>query len=554
MHIQTYACKRQYGNPGFFALALRKHHLRLETLCIKRRESMNKVAQALLDPQAYPHPTAPEIELVETHISWVFLTGDYAYKLKKPVDLGFLNFSTLERRCHFCYEELRLNRRLCPDLYLDVLPVTEESGRIRIGGNGEPIDYVVRMVQFDRSQELDRLLRRGELTAQQIDDAAEVIAAFHASTPQAAPTSPFGRPEEAIKPMIANFDLTEKVAPSENERREIERLRKWTLGEHRRLTELLRERKADGMIRECHGDMHTGNMLIRNGKVMIFDCIEFSPRLSKIDIINDLAFLFMDLQHAGHAELAWRLLNGWLSKTGDYNGLRVLNFYCAYRAMVRAKVTSIRLAQESDEAEIAATLAEHRSYLRLALGCTERPEPLLVLTHGVSGSGKSTWAAKLAEAEGFIHIRSDVERKRLFGIGSLEKSAEQGLNIYTPEATEETYSAMLEAAKAALAGGYPVIADATFPTRDFRKPFIELAESMGFRCRILSFQASPDELRRRVRKRHDAGHDPSEADLAVLEAQLQKIKPFDNNEKALCIDIDTEDNISVETILQEVRQ
>ncbi|HHE32435.1 MAG TPA: hypothetical protein ENL07_07370 [Chlorobaculum parvum] len=515
---------------------------------------MNKVAQALLNSQAYSHPTVSEIELVETHISWVFLTGDYAYKLKKPVNLGFLDFSTLERRKHFCYEELRLNRRLCPDLYLDVLPVTEESGRIRIGGNGEALDYVVRMVQFNRSLELDRLLRRGELTGQQIDNAAEVIAAFHTSIPQADPASPFGKPEEAIKPMIANFDLTEKVAPSENERRDIERLRHWTLGEHRRLTELLRERKADGMIRECHGDMHTGNMLIRNGKVMIFDCIEFSPRLSKIDIINDLAFLFMDLQHAGHAELAWRLLNGWLSKTGDYDGLRVLNFYCAYRAMVRAKVTSIRLAQESDKAEIAATLNEHQSYLHLALGYTERPKPLLVLTHGVSGSGKSTISAKLAEAGGFIHIRSDVERKRLFGIGSLEKSTEQGLNIYTPEATEETYSAMLEAAKAALAGGYPVIADATFPTRDFRKPFIELAKSMGGQCRILHFHASPDELRRRVRERNASGGDPSEADLSVLEAQMQKIEPFEDNEKALCIDIDTEGNISVETILQEVRQ
>lgn len=515
---------------------------------------MNKVAQALLNPQAYPHPAAPEIELVETHISWVFLTGEHAYKLKKPVDLGFLDFSTLELRRHFCHEELRLNRRLCPDLYLDVLPLTDEGGRIRIGGNGKPIDYVVRMVQFDRSLELDRLLRNDELTPQHIDDAACVIAEFHASIPQADPDSPFGRPEEVIKPMLANLHLTGEVARSDDERDAIERLRQWTLNEHRRLTERLWKRKTDGMIRECHGDMHTGNMLIRNGRVMIFDCIEFSPQLSKIDIINDLAFLFMDLQHAGHAELAWRLLNGWLSKTGDYDGLRVLNFYCTYRAMVRAKVTSIRLAQETNEAEKQETLDEHHSYLHLALGYTERPEPLLVLTHGVSGSGKSTISAQLAEAGGFIHIRSDVERKRLFGIGSLEKSAEQGLDIYTPDATEKTYSAMLEAAKAALAGGYPVIADATFPTRDFRKPFIELAESMGCQCRILHFHASPDELRRRVRERHASGDDPSEADLTVLEAQLQKIEPFDNNEKALCIDIDTEGDLAIESILERLER
>ncbi|MBN1929425.1 MAG: AAA family ATPase [Chlorobiaceae bacterium] len=511
---------------------------------------MNIVAQALLKPQAYPHPTAPEIELVETHISWIFLTGEFAYKLKKPVDLGFLDFSTLEKRRRFCHEELRLNRRLCPDLYLDVLPVTESAEGIRIGGDGEPLDYVVRMVQFDRNFELDRLLRNDELTAEQIDDAAEVIAAFHASVPQADPASPFGNPEEVIKPMLANFELTGKAARSESERRDIERLRGWTLDEHQRLSEVLAKRKAGGMMRECHGDMHTGNMLIRNGRVMIFDCIEFSPQLSKIDIINDLAFLFMDLQHAGHAELAWRLLNGWLSKTGDYGGLRVLNFYCAYRAMVRVKVTSIRLAQETDEAEKSATLAEHRSYLRLALGYTERPEPLLVLTHGVSGSGKSVISSRLAEAGGFIHLRSDVERKRLFGIGSLERSAGKGLDIYSPEATERTYAAMLEAAKAALSGGYPVIADATFPMKRFRDPFIELAGSMRCQCRILCFSASEDELRRRVRERHATGGDPSEADLAVLEMQMRSTEPFGENEKALCIDVNTEGEVSIESLLR----
>lgn len=510
---------------------------------------MNTIVQALLHHEAYPHPTTPVIELVETHISWVFLTGEYAYKLKKPVDLGFLDFSTLERRRHFCHEELRLNRRLSGDLYLDVLPVTKNDNKIRIGGNSEPLDYVVRMVQFDRSLELDRLLRQGKLTTEQIDDAAGVIARFHRSIPQAEPSSPFGKPEEVIKPMLANLDLTGEVARSDDERRDIAELRHWTLDEHRRLSEVLAKRKAGGMIRECHGDMHTGNMLMRNGRVMIFDCIEFSPQLSTIDIINDLAFLFMDLQHAGHPELAWRLLNGWLSETGDYSGLRVLNFYCTYRAMVRAKVTSIRLAQETDEAEKQATLAEHRSYLHLAIGYTRRTEPLLVLTHGLSGSGKSVVSAQLAEAAGFIHIRSDVERKRLFGISKLEKSAEQGLDIYTPEATEKTYEAMLEAAKAALAGGYPVIADATFTNRSRRAPFIELAEAMGLQCRIICVHASPEELRRRVRERHASGSDPSEADLTVLETQMQAIEPFAENEKALCININTEGETSIKALL-----
>ncbi|NTV66625.1 MAG: AAA family ATPase [Chlorobaculum sp.] len=514
---------------------------------------MTSVAEALRHPEAYPHPVEQEIGVVETHISWIFLTGKFAYKLKKPVNLGFLDFSTLERRKHFCEEELRLNRRLCPDLYLDVLPVTASVEEIRIGGEGEAVDYVVRMAQFDRSFELDRLLRNGELTKSQIAEAAGVIAAFHAEAQRADPASMFGSPELILKPMLANLDLTEEVARTIEERSSIEKIRHWTLAEHRRLSGVVRERKALGMVRECHGDLHTGNMVIRDGKIAIFDCIEFSHELSIIDVVSDVAFLFMDLEHSGNPELAWHLLNAWLSKSGDYGGLQVLRLYSVYRAMVRAKVTSIRLAQETGETEKTKTLAEHHSYLQLALGYIRPRKPMLLITHGVSGSGKSVIASKLADLGGFIHIRSDVERKRLFGIGSLERSAAKGLSIYTPEATQKTYAAMLDAASIALSAGFPVIVDATFPDAHRRAPFIRLANALDCRCHILCFHASREVLRERVRTRHEAGSDASEADLRVLEAQLHANIPPDGNEKALCINVNTEGEVNTEALLEALK-
>lgn len=515
---------------------------------------MHTVAEALCHPEAYPHPVNAEIEVVETHISLIFLTGEWAYKLKKPVNLGFLDFSSLEQRHHFCKEELRLNRRLCPDLYVEVLPVIRKNGTIRIGGPGAIIDYVVRMVQFDRSQELGTLLAKGILASEEINKAAKVIARFHTSVPRADPASVFGDPEVLIRPMLENLDLTEEVARSIDERYSIERLRHWTTAEQKRLTGVLRERKATGMVRECHGDMHTGNMVIRDGRIMIFDCIEFNPVLSHIDVISDIAFLFMDLTHAGRNDLAWRFLNAWLSESGDYNGLRVLRFYCVYRAMVRAKVTSIRLQQETGESEKAATLAEHRSYVDLAAGFARPQSPSLLITHGVSGSGKSVIAAQLADRGGFVHIRSDVERKRLFGFEALEKSASRGIDIYTAEATRKTYDTMLDAAVSALSGGFPVIVDATFLTRHLRAPFIRMATAMNCKCRILSFHAAHETLYERVLKRREKGLDASEAGTEVLRMQLHDDMPPDGDEKALCIDIDTEGDINIEALLEAIER
>ena len=500
---------------------------------------MTPVAEALRRPEAYPHPVDTPIRVVETHISWIFLTGRYAYKLKKPVDLGFLDFSTPERRRHCCLEELRLNRRLCTGLYLDVLPVTAERDGFRIGGEGPESDWVVRMSQFDRSFELDRLLAAGELSPERVREISRIVSDFHRTAPAADESSSFGTPDVLLVPMVENLDRTEGLLHSPEECEAIEAIRSWTVAEHRRLSPVLLERKARGFVRECHGDMHTGNMVVWEGKVTIFDCIEFNPNLSVIDVMSDAAFLFMDLQHSAYPGLAWEFMNAYLSEGGDYGGLRVLRLYCAYRAMVRAKVTAIRLMQEGDPEARRKSLDEHRSYLSLALGYVRPAPPALLLMHGVSGSGKSVLASGLAAAGGFVHLRSDVERKRLFGMSPLQGSRPSGIDIYTHGATTETYRILLEAAGHALSGQWPVIVDATFLREEQRRPFIELAERTGCRCRILSLTAPGEVLRERVRSRLEHGADPSEADLAVLDRQLQSIEPLTRKEKALGIAVDT---------------
>lgn len=511
------------------------------------------IREALSRPEAYPHGTLP-VQMVETHISWVFLTGEYAYKVKKPVNLGFLDFSTLEKRALFCREEVRLNRRLCPELYVEVVPLTLSEGTITICGNGTVVEYAVKMRQFDRSQELDRLLAGNRLTKAHIDSIIETVATFHGSIPAAEPESEYGLPEKLVLPLLENFRHTAELVDGRAEQHMLEKLRAWAEHEHRRLTAGFRKRKADGFVRHCHGDMHTGNMVWQHGRVMIFDCIEFSPALYMIDVTSDIAFLFMDLGHSGHPELAWRFLNGYLSLTGDYEGMRYLRFYSLYRATVRAKVTAIRYGQEKTAEQRHATLEEHLSYVRQAYRYTLRTTAHLVITCGVSGSGKSTCAAKLAPAVQAFHIRSDVERKRLCGIGAGKRSRKMKLDIYTPGLTEKTYGRLAVIAAICLEEGYPVIVDATFLDAGLRQRFRKLAEEHGCPFTILYFHAPPTALQERVRNRFQENRDPSEADETVLLGQLSKEEPPCGEERLYTLDIDTSLEVDHGTIIKALRQ
>ncbi len=510
---------------------------------------MEQLAEALRHESAYPHATG-RIEVVETHISWIFLTESFAYKVKKRVYLGFLDFSTLEKRRYFCNEELRLNQRLCPEIYLAVVPVVQSGTSFFIDGEGDIVDYAVKMVRFDRKMELDRMLSSGMLNTMHVDILSSLIAGFHQSIPAVSVETGFGHPDNLIKPMLANFTHTEPAASNRPEAIRLESIKRWTREEHQRLTPLFVERQRGGFIRQCHGDMHTGNMVWWKNRIFIFDCIEFNDNLSIIDVISDLAFLFMDLEHAGYPAFAWRLLNSYLLETGDYGALPLLRFYAVYRAMVRAKVTAIRYTQTTEQSTLEKILQEHLSYLQLAEHYTHKPKPLMILTSGVSGSGKTTLSRDIAQTLHCVHIRSDIERKRLAGLKALERSDKAaGASLYSEEQSRLTYKRLLDVAALCIADDLRVIVDATFLTAESRRMFIELASNRNCPCKILYFHAPKEVLMERVQKRWLMGNDASEANSKVLALQLEKFEPFTREEEAIAIRINTAETVDLEGIV-----
>ncbi len=501
-------------------------------------------------PSAYPHPVAG-VEHIETHISHVFLAGDYAYKIKKPVNLGFLDFSTPERRHFFCQEELRLNARLAPHLYLEVVPVTGSLKAPRLGGVGQALEYAVKMRRFDQTGLLSTRPLEGDLP----ERVAERVAAFHAAIPTVGKDQTFGTPEAVLGPMLANFEAIRSRSPDAAILNRLVLLEAWTRTRFAELVPILRQRRAEGFVRECHGDMHRGNIALDEGEILIFDGIEFNPALRWIDVQSELAFLLMDLDDAGELGPARRLLNRYLELTGDYAGLRVLNFYQVYRALVRAKVRAIRLSQPDlapeDVERDRRALAD---YLTLAEGYTRSPYPCLGLIHGVSGSGKSQLALGLRARLPLIHLRSDIERKRLFGL-TAEARTHPGTvsgGIYVSDAGERTYGRLLELAEILLDAGYSPLVDATFLKGTQRTPFLDLARAKDLPCHMLACEAPTEVLRERVRRRVEEGADPSEAGIEVLAAQLVRRESLTADELALTIPVDTTQAEYLEAVTQRL--
>jgi hypothetical protein len=539
----------------------------------------------LLDPTTYPG-SVDRVRLIETHISWVILAGEHAYKVKKPVNLGFLDFSTLEKREHCCREEIRLNGRLAPDIYLGVVPIAGTPPRIE--GEGPVLEWAVKMRAFPADATLDR---EAEITAEQIDAIADTVARFHAGITPA--PAEFGTAEAARAPVAENFRQLRDLLPAPDSR--LDALEAWSEAEGRRLADHFAARRAEGYIRECHGDLHLGNIawltealppLSResslplyqrgiegdlatfacatdsnipptplltkggtsdkshpaplcikgetvappSGRPLIFDGIEFNPGLRCIDVISEVAFLCMDLMHRGREALAWRFLNRYLEHTGDYAGLAALPYYLVYRAMVRAKVTAILATSRASQTD--KDFSEALSYMALATRITRRPTPSLLLMHGVSGSGKTWHSQTLLENLAAIRLRSDVERKRLFGLDALADSRALGENIYSREAGERTLARLLALSQTLLDAGFRVIVDATFIKRNWREPFQQLAEARALPWFVIALAAPAELLRQRVLERQAGGRDASEAGVDVLMAQLAAVEPFTETELA----------------------
>ncbi|MDD2769758.1 MAG: AAA family ATPase [Methylococcus sp.] len=483
----------------------------------------------LMRPEAYPHPVS-SIQLIETHISWVFLTGTYAYKIKKPVNFGFLDFSTLERRQRFCLEEVRLNRRLAPEVYLDTVAITGSPRAPRIEGDGPEFEYAVKMRQFPADALLADLAASQRLTTANIDALAQLLAEFHRSISRNTVLDSYGSVTDIRSATLQNFAQIQAALATEH-RSSLDQLAELAQRDHARLDTVFRNRKKDGFVRECHGDLHLANIALIDGKPVPFDAIEFNPALRWIDVISELAFLAMDLEARGLPQLAARLVNGYLSITGDYAGMVLWNYYRRYRAMVRAKIAALTWESSAGTAAKNALLGDFKRYVDYASSLEADQPPRLVLMHGVSGSGKTHIAQRLAEEMNAVMIRSDVERKRIAARDYIAPA-----RLYLPELTRTTYTRLNELAEPILKAGHSVILDATFLEREFRDAAKWMADQTGALFTIVSADAPPEVLRERILARRKTGLDPSDADLDVLEMQLRSRKPLGEDEQAFVVE------------------
>ncbi|MEK7737922.1 MAG: AAA family ATPase, partial [Pseudomonadota bacterium] len=426
----------------------------------------------------------------------------------------------------------------------------------------EAIEYAVKMQRFEQSALLDRMLGSGELTPQHLDALAASVAAFHSgigrSVAGGAADAGYGTSASIEAPMLQNFEQIRPLLDNDEERAALARLEEWSRAAHAELSPLMEERRRAGYVRECHGDLHLGNITWIDGEIQVFDCIEFNPALRWIDVASEIAFTVMDLAARGKPAWGARFLNATLEITGDYAVLRLFKYYLVYRAMVRAKVARIRAAQigaELREAGLHRTvLADYAEHIKLATSYTLPRQAALIITRGVSGSGKTTATQPLVEQLGAVRLRSDVERKRLHGLPREARShAALNAELYAPSASLATYAELRRLAALALAAGYPAIVDATFLRRAWRDDFRALAAELRVPFLILECRADAAELRRRVAQRERQGQDASEATLAVLERQLREDEALVAEEAACALIIETQ-HAAPDEIVDRVRR
>lgn len=495
------------------------------------------IVNQLLLPSAYPHPV-DTIELRETHISWVFLTGDWAYKVKKPRNLEFLDYSSLDARKHFCEQELVLNRRFAPKLYMEVVPICEQRG-LHIEGSGPVVDYAVKMRQFDDDELLSNIAERDGLEPGLIRELGALLARTQAGMSPVYPDTGAGTPLAMQDATVQNFEQIEAYALSTEVRAELEQVKRWSTHRLAFFMPTMIRRISQGFVKDCHGDLHLGNIARIDGALCFFDCIEFSDNFRIMDSIAEAAFLVMDCQARGLETEAMQLLNDYLEYSGDYEGLALFDWYRCYYAVVRAKV-NLLLIEDREQDDLVATEAyrEFRRYLDLALSYTLAADKFLAIGYGVSGSGKSTVAMQLAQHTGAIRVRSDVERKRLFNLAPESSSYSQVEGgIYTSEAGKRTFARLQSLAGIVVQAGFPCIVDATFLRRKQRKPFRKLAEVLDVPFIVLHCKASKRKLRERITLRNSQSVDASEADVAVMEKQLATLEGLEDAEADAVVEI-----------------
>lgn len=495
----------------------------------------------------------PKMELIETHISSVIVSDEFVYKIKKPINLGFLDFSTLQKRQFFCDEEIRLNQRLSADIYIDVIPIYGSCEQPDYQAQGDVLDYLVHMKPFAQQEQLDRLLEQGALGDTHMSEFATYIAAFHEGAAKAPVDSHYGEPGTLMKPVRENFTQIREHCNDDAVLNRLEPLQQWSEAFFAQHQQEFLSRKQQGFIRECHGDLHLRNLAWVNDHPLAFDCIEFDADLYWIDVINDIAFLIMDLHDRKQGVLAQAFLNQYLERSGDYAGLALLQFYMLYRAMVRVKIESITESQVGISKRAKQQARQSLlQYLSLAEQLCEIQTGGLLLMHGPSASGKSTLSKSLSACLPAIVLRSDVERKRLFGLSAEQSAAsDYAEGIYSAEATHRTYQRLTELAATVLACGYNVIVDATFNQADQRALFYSLAQQKRLPYLILDLKVPEEILLQRIRARNN---DVSDADSQVLSKQLASWKELELAEEKYTLVVYAGQDVDINKLCHQVER
>ncbi len=505
---------------------------------------------ALQKALAYAHPVSA-FELIETHISWVILTGSFAYKIKKPVKLGFLDFSTLEQRRHFCEEELRLNLRYAPGIYLAVVPICGSVNAPAVNGDGPAIEFALKMRQFPQSARLDKQLDAGLLNDKDLCALAETVAGYHDSARIIAYADDRESVLKIAAPMQDNFLPLRKIIDMEV----LSRVQQWTAQSLRKLKPHLIRRRKDGCVRECHGDLHLANLVRSKTGIVAFDCIEFSAELRNIDVISDIAFLVMDLFAHARQDLAYAFLNRYLERRGDYAGMRVFGLYFVYHCMIRAKVAAIRSAERGADRGRDKDIVNLKHHLAVAARWIDATPPTLIAMHGYSGSGKTWLSSQLMSEFPAIRLRADIERKRLFNLDETVSShSAPGTGIYAGHKTAAVYDKLLASARDLLDAGYSVIIDASFLQRAQRLRVIDLANRLRVPFALVVATAATDELERRLRARTLEGSDASEADIEVLKHQLATADSLADKEKSCAVFVATDKTVDAGQVIRNVRR
>jgi len=478
-----------------------------------------QLIQALQNPACYPHPI-DQCQIIETHLSWVILTGYFAYKIKKPLNLGFQDFTTLAKRKEYCDKEIFFNQALSEGIYLQVLPISGTFSDPRLGEKGAIIEYAIQMRQFPQKNLLNILATQGALTPTCVRALATRIAHFHQKALVCETSLDYGTPEKVFYAMQQNIAALRAIAKAARYEEILARIEQWSLQTYQQLYRLLQQRKAQGFIRACHGDLHLGNMVMLNEAPVIFDCIEFNEDFRWIDVISDLSFLSMDLERHQLWALAHLLVNDYIEKTQDYEGAQLLRFYQCYRAMVRAKVTGFAITQTTDAVLLPPLYRTLEQLLTLAERNTHTPLPQLTITVGISGTGKTHTTTNYLMQENAIRLRSDVYRRQFAHAR------------YSEATTRAVYGHLAKVSTQLLSAQHSVIIDATCLAQWQRQLFYDVAQKAKVPFRILYFPAlALDILRERIQQRQQQGDDFSEATVDLLAQQLKQFEPLTEVEK-----------------------